>query len=44
MGGGLLVVAHAPDALAQESGRAAQGRAGAGDSRVVDFMSNERGT
>jgi len=31
MGGGLLVVAHAPDALAQESGRAAQGRAGAGD-------------
>ena len=31
MGGGLLVVAHAPDALAQESGRAAQGRTGAGD-------------
>src|SRR6476646_6439551 len=31
IGGGLLVVAHAPDALAQESGRATQGRAGAVD-------------
>lgn len=31
MGGGLLVVARAPEALAQEAGRAAQGRAGAGD-------------